>query len=319
MLLTLITVLIVDSATVFSVPVAPDEIVRVVSRGEGEVVVFIPGLLGSAYGYRHLVEPLAERGYRTIVVEPLGLGGSSRPRRADYSLTAQAERIRAVLDSLEVPSAVVVAHSLGSSIALRLAYRHPDRVRAFVSIEGGVAETALPPGLARAMKLAPLIKLFAGPTLVRRVLMRELRASSADDAWLEDDVITSYIAEFAEDVGATLDAFQGMAEAIEPETLGEHLCDVRAPVVLLLGDAPHNGAPGDDEVAALTAQLPSLTLERVPDAGHYVHEERPAVVLAALSRLLQRNAEAPATLQNADTPRSYEGMAEHASPHPYGG
>ena len=55
MLLTLLMTLIVDSTAVLSVPVAPGEILRVVTRGEGEVVVFIPGLLGSAYGYRHII------------------------------------------------------------------------------------------------------------------------------------------------------------------------------------------------------------------------------------------------------------------------
>jgi len=277
--------------------------------------VFIPGLLGSAYGYRHIIEPLAEDGYRTMVIEPLGLGGSSRPRRADYSLTAQADRIGAVLDSLSVPSAVVVAHSLGSSIALRLAYRHPERVRAIVSIEGGVAESALRPGLARAMRFAPLIKLFAGATAVRKVLVRELRASSADDTWLAKDVITSYMTEYAEDAGATLDAFQGMAEAVEPETLADRLAEVRVPVVLLLGDVPHKGAPGDGEVAALSASVPNLRIERVPRAGHFVHEERPAVVLDALSQLLEADA-GSATDQDAVGPQDPETESADALPHP---
>ena len=47
----------------------------------------------------------------------------SRPPEADYSLTAQADRIAVVLDVLGLEPAVVVAHAVGASMALRLAYR----------------------------------------------------------------------------------------------------------------------------------------------------------------------------------------------------
>jgi len=40
-----------------------------------------------------------------------------------------------------------VAHSIGASQALRMAYRHPERVKGVVSIDGGAAETAASPGL----------------------------------------------------------------------------------------------------------------------------------------------------------------------------
>src|SRR5207253_3175529 len=75
-------------------------------------------------------------GYRTIVVEPLGIGSSARPQRADYSLTAQADRIAGVLDSLGIRQAFVIAHSLGGAEGFRLAYRRPDLVRGLISLEG---------------------------------------------------------------------------------------------------------------------------------------------------------------------------------------
>jgi pimeloyl-ACP methyl ester carboxylesterase len=286
MLLSLLLAVVVDTTTVAFIPVGPQETLRVVLQGEGAPVVFIPGLLGSAYGFRHLTTPLSGRGYRTIVVEPLGMGGSDRPRHADYSLTAQAERVRAVLDSLGIASAVFVAHSLGSSIVLHLAARYPDRVRALVSIEGGLAETPMGPQVKRAMRWAPLLKLIASQDVVRPLLARELRASSGNGDWLDDDVLGTYMQDFAADVGATMDALRGMADATEPEGLGDRLADVRAPVLLLLGDAPHRGAPTEEEVADLVARVPAITIEHVPNAGHFLHEEKPERVLAALTRVL---------------------------------
>src|SRR5207253_906092 len=82
--------------------------------------------------------------------EPLGIGSSARPQRADYSLTAQADRIAGVLDSLGIRQAFVIAHSLGGAEGFRLAYRRPDLVRGLISLEGGPTEAAITPAFKRA-------------------------------------------------------------------------------------------------------------------------------------------------------------------------
>ena len=113
------------AATEHMIPVAPGECLHVEAAGAGTPVVLVPGLLGSAFGFRKLVDPLVAGGYRVVVVEPLGIGSSGKPEAADYSLTAQADRIAAVLGALELDDAIVVAHSVAASMALRLAARHP--------------------------------------------------------------------------------------------------------------------------------------------------------------------------------------------------
>src|SRR5213594_965546 len=112
----LAALLLADSSSVehnFKVPLTRTESLAVATAGAGEPVVLIPGLFGSEFGFRKLVPLLNGAGYRTIVVEPLGIGSSARPQRADYSLTAQADRIAGVLDSLGIRQAFVIAHSLG--------------------------------------------------------------------------------------------------------------------------------------------------------------------------------------------------------------
>src|SRR2546426_1510347 len=65
------------------VPVAPTESLSVETAGRGAPVVLIPGLFGSAFGFRKLVPLLVGAGYRTIVIEPLGVGASARPERSE--------------------------------------------------------------------------------------------------------------------------------------------------------------------------------------------------------------------------------------------
>lgn len=286
----LAVLLLSDSASTtggFKVTVAPAEslAVEVTGRAAGAPVVLVPGLFGSAFGFRKLVPLLSAAGYRAVVVEPLGIGSSSRPRKANYSLTAQAGRIAAVLDSLGVRGVLLVAHSIGGSEAFRLAYHRPDLVRGLVSIEGGPTEATLTPSFRRALRFAPWIKLLGGIRLIRRKIRGMLIDSSGDPSWVTDDVVQGYTAGAAHDLDATLRAYLAMGDAREPEKLAPHLAEVRCPVRLIVGGARHDGDVGDEEVRLLEHTLRSFALDSVPGAGHFIYEEQPRAVLAAVTRL----------------------------------
>jgi pimeloyl-ACP methyl ester carboxylesterase len=278
----LLAVLLADSTRSVEIPLAPAESLHVEISGAGDPVVLIPGLFGSAFGFRTLVPLLTERGYRTIVIEPLGIGGSARPPRADYSLTAQADRLAAVLDTLGVRQALIVGHSVGGSEAFRLAYRRPDLVKAMITIEGGPAETAATPAFKRAMRFAPWIKFLGGVRLIRRKIRNILIASSGDAKWVTADVVDGYTAAAARNLDATLKAFVAMAAARERVKLEPHLGEIRCPVLLMVGGARHEGDVSGEEVVLLERTLPHFILDSVPGAGHFIYEERPEAVLGAL-------------------------------------
>ena len=281
----LLLTLALDSVTVTRVPVARAETLTVASAGAGPVVVLVPGLFGAEYGYRHVVAGLVALGYRTVVIEPLAVGTSSRPRRADYSLAAQAARLARVMDTLGLTDVVLVAHSLGAGMALRLAVRRPELVRGLVLLEGGPAETAASPGFRRAMEYAPWIKWAGGIHTVRRAIRKGLVQSSGNPDWVDDEVIAHYTAGASRDLDATLLAYLAIAESREPRPLAPHLHEITCPVLLLLGGAKHSGGPGSDELRRLRAELTSFEQETIPGAGHYLHEEQPEAVVRAVVRL----------------------------------
>jgi pimeloyl-ACP methyl ester carboxylesterase len=265
---------------------APGEAIRVAEAGQGKPIVLIPGMLGSAFGYRKVIPPLVERGRRVIVVEPLGIGGSGRPPNADYSLTAQAERIAAVLAALKVEAPVIVAHAGSASMAFRLAYRHPTRVAAIVSLDGGPSEAAASPGLRRAMRFSFLIRIFGGMKRLRETVRSALRERSADPAWVTDEVVDGYMRAGTSDLDTALTGLRGMARAREPEELRPRLSQVRCPVRLVLGTAPHDGGIKPPEIRLLEERLPDLSIVRVEGAGHFVFEEKPGAVVDVVEALL---------------------------------
>jgi pimeloyl-ACP methyl ester carboxylesterase len=274
-----------DSSVVHTIAVAPAESIAVTIIGHGAPVVLIPGLMGSAFAFREVAPRLADAGFEAVIVEPLGIGASARPRVADYSLTAQAARVAAVLDTLGLRDAVVVAHSIGGSIAFRLAFHRPDLVAGIVSIEGGPAEAATTSGFRFAMRFAKLLRL-GGSRLLHAQVDREMKKASGDSSWVTDSVVGGYTAGAARDFGATLNAFKGMAESQEPpEALSAELSRVRCPVLLLVGLVPHSSGVPPTEVALLRDSLPAFTVDSIPGVGHFIFEENVAAVLDAVTRL----------------------------------
>ena len=225
---------------------------------------------------------LTAAGYRVIAIEPLGIGSSARPEDGDYSLTAQADRLAAVLDTLGVRDAIVVAHALGASMAYRLAYRRPDLVGGIVSLEGGPAEAAATPSFRRAMRFAPWIKWFGGIHRVRDKIRSGLVAASGDTSWVTDSVVAEYTAGAAADLDGTLKAFLRMAATRERERLAPHLGEIQCPVRLLVGTAKHEGGVPASDVDALRNALASFSIEAVLGSGLYIQEEQPQAVVDAV-------------------------------------
>ncbi len=112
--------------------------------GEGDrVVVLIHGLLMNRRMFARLGPALAERGSRVICVDLLGHGRSDRPEDLRlYSMPLFARQVAALLDHLELDSAVVGGTSLGANVSLELAVRQPERVSGLF-IEMPVLDNAL--------------------------------------------------------------------------------------------------------------------------------------------------------------------------------
>ncbi len=114
------------------------------SYGEGErVVILVHGLLMNRHLYQHLGPALAKRGNRAICVDLLGHGASDRPEDLRlYSMPLFARQVVALIDHLELDSAVVGGTSLGANVALELATQQPARAKALF-VEMPVLDNAL--------------------------------------------------------------------------------------------------------------------------------------------------------------------------------
>ena len=270
--------------------VSPSEHVAVVESGpaDGRPAVLVPGLSGCAYGFAKLEPLLQDQGLRTIAIEPLGTGLSDRVKDADYTLTAQAQRLAAVLDLRRATAAVVVCQGVSAGIVFRLALARPDLVAGILSIEGGPAESAATGTVRNSLKLAKIVAKLGGSSYLRDRFEEDLRKASGDPAWVDKRTVRNYFRGPSRDLQGTLDAFIAMTEQPEPVVLVPRLGEIKAPVTVLLGGAEHASSLDPGEVALLRAGLPDVTVVTVEGAGHFIHEEQPAAVAEAVAGLLVR-------------------------------
>ena len=136
-------------------------------------VVLLHGLLLSQKMHRTLATALAQAGNRVITLDLLGHGHSSHPESTSrYSIHDFAEQVAALLDHLEIPSAVIQGTSLGANVGLEVAVNHPERVQGLI-IEMPVLDNAL---LAAAVAFTPVSMLFTLAPRPLRLLFSPARA-----------------------------------------------------------------------------------------------------------------------------------------------
>ena len=154
-------------------------------------VVLLHGQLMSRTMHDRLARVLAAAGMHVVTLDLLGHGRSDRPEDPkEYSMSAWAEQVVALLDHLGADQAVVGGTSLGANVSLELAVLAPDRVRGLL-IEMPVLDNAL---LGAALAFTPVLLglRFGRPLLtpLAAVLRRVPRSHYLVDIgldWLRQD------------------------------------------------------------------------------------------------------------------------------------
>lgn len=103
--------------------------------GAGMPVVLLHGWALAHHTYRDVIASIAQQGCRVIAPAMPGFGGTHEIPERDFSIAGYASWVADLLDSLEVTEpVVVVGHSFGGGVAIRLAHDHSDRVRSMVLV-----------------------------------------------------------------------------------------------------------------------------------------------------------------------------------------
>jgi pimeloyl-ACP methyl ester carboxylesterase len=159
-------------------------------RGEGAPIFCIHGCGSTALAWAGAIDALARLG-RVIAYDRRGCARSERPEPYERTSVAEhADDAAALLDALAAPPAVVIGRSYGGTVALDLALRHPDRVRALVLLEPDAPRALAPAATEWVDALAGRLQAVAAEAGVGAVAEALIAAVAGADAWraFPDDV-----------------------------------------------------------------------------------------------------------------------------------
>jgi len=105
----------------------------------GEVIVFLNGVMASTNSWYSIMKPFIDQGYRIILHDFKGQLKSDKPK-GPYTFLEHAEETIMILNELKITKAHFVGTSYGGEVAMKLAFSYPEYVKSLVIIDS-VSET----------------------------------------------------------------------------------------------------------------------------------------------------------------------------------
>ena len=244
---------------------------------DAPVILCLHGAGGAGHSFRALA-PLLQARFRVIIPDLPGQGFTRAGSRR-FGLDAMAEDLLTLCTTLGITPAVVLGHSAGAAIALRLAEMMP--LRAVVGINAALgtfdgAAGVMFPLLARILAVTPFIphvvaRLWGNLTTVQKLL-------TSTGSPLDATGQAQYLALVRD--AAHVDGTLGMMAQWRLEGLMARLPGLQTPT-LLIASSGDNAVPA--KVSRDAAQhMATVTYAEIPDYGHLVHEESAEEVAAIL-------------------------------------
>ncbi len=104
--------------------------------GEGNLVILLHGVGRTAEVWDQLVADLKDTSIQVVAYDLLGFGESPKPQWLNYSVDDHAKSVIKSIEKLETKNKIIlVGHSMGSLIALRVARLRPDLVKHLILFE----------------------------------------------------------------------------------------------------------------------------------------------------------------------------------------
>lgn len=259
----------------------------VVEHGAGPPVLLVHGVPTTSYLWRHVQRRLADT-CRTIAVDLLG-AGRSRHGSHPLDLASQADALALLCRKLNLERVHVVGHDVGGGVVHHLVQRHRARVRGVVLCDVVAFSRSWPVASVELLRIPGLgeVAMILGP--FRTVLDSQLARGLWPRRRLGADVLDRYY-EPLRSLAARL-RFLALLRALDPPAVERALPSYGSmPVRVVWGE--QDVFQPVVEARALAAALPAAAL-RVVSGGHFLPEDKPAVLVEEIVHALTNLAVAP--------------------------
>jgi pimeloyl-ACP methyl ester carboxylesterase len=272
---------------------------RWVEAGSGEPVVIFGGGAGepASLAWAAVMPVLAQR-TRVVVYDRAGLGGSDPA--GELSLAQALADLLAVAEAVGDRPRLLVGHSWGGLLALLAACQYPELTCGLVLVDPADERywQSLPAELLRMDEEAgeSFLREWEQGRLAKSIqeMARPYARELTDDSALQQRVLDAYASCYhtADQAGVFLAETRTALAAIpEISSLRSTYPVPNIPMIVLsatYGPSAEYRAVWTRAHAGLVEHAPQAAHVVVEDAGHSIHQERPAEVIAAIVRVLER-------------------------------
>ncbi|MEA3065341.1 MAG: hypothetical protein QOJ27_1793 [Sphingomonadales bacterium] len=251
-------------------PFAPARFSAVV-QGTGPDVILIPGLTGSRDVWKGTVA--AVPGYRYHLLQVAGFGGTPPRGNARGDVVAPlAEEVARYIRSRGLRRPAIVGHSMGGTVAMMVAARHPALVGKVMVVDMLPQPAGILGGDAVGIRgLADTLRDVSSSPGGRRLVESAIRLFGNPEAGADPDVTARATHELA-------------LTDLTPE-----LPRIAAPLTVVYASLdPSRRAADDTRYRAAYAKRRGTRLIRIDDSGHMVMYDQPARFRAVLRGFLEQ-------------------------------
>jgi pimeloyl-ACP methyl ester carboxylesterase len=257
---------------------------RVEEPGQGAgdpdapAIVFLHGYGSRLEGWR-VVQPALAAAHRTVSFDQRGFGLSERPAGA-YGPEAHARDAVAVLDALGIDRAIFVGHSYGAGVALRVALRHPERVRGLVLVSPFALERQLATSFRWAK--APLVGEYLFTTSYKDFPGEKYLLAFYEPERFVSVAALDEVTEHMQRPGSTFAAL-ATVRGMDYASVEASYREIAVPVTVVWGE--EDRVTPIRTLPAFADKLPRARFVRVPACGHMPSWEKPDAVIDAVRAL----------------------------------
>ncbi len=273
-----------------------------VEGGRGPALVCLPGWPQTWYSYHPIAAELA-RHYRVIIVDLRGMGTSEKPA-AGYDKKTMAQDIYELLRHLGIEKAALLGHDIGGMVAASFAFNHPAATEKLILADGAHPSEGM-----RQMPLLPAAGAFAKKMDGQQpyawwMAFNQVKELPEQLLAGRFEYLLDYLFHYVMLDESRMSAFDRAVYAAmynQPENIraanawyqafGQDIADANTYARLAM---PVLGIGSHVSFGYLQMSLPyvaeNVQVVGILDSGHYLFEEKPAQVLAAVLDFLGSSA-----------------------------
>jgi pimeloyl-ACP methyl ester carboxylesterase len=251
-----------------------------------QCVLFLHGILGRGSNLQSLAQQWVEaRPDEAAVLVDLREHGGSRGFPPPHTLAAVTADVRALLAQLDVATRTIIGHSFGGKVALGLLREPPADLDRLWVLDATPSPRPTRDARDATRRVIDALATLPGSFDSRTTFVAELRQRGVDKMlgqWLAKNLVRG------EDAGLRfaldLDAIRALLADHDREDFWPLLEAPRArpSVHFVLAGRSSSVPPGDRARLADLADRGTITLDVLPDAGHWLHSDNPQGLLRIL-------------------------------------